>query len=286
MDIYDIAIIGSGPAGLSAAVNCKIRNKKVILFGVKDLSKKLIQAPEINNYLGLSKITGLELRNKFQAHLASMGLGINTDSINGVYAMGEYFSLMGKGTNYNAKAVIIATGIEFGKNIKGEEKYVGSGVSYCATCDAPLYKGKEVAVVGYSKEAEEEGRFLAEVASKVFYIPMYKDSFTMPHNVEIINKKVLEIERNSNKMIMKFEDKDLSVDGIFSLKDTIAPSNLVPGLNTEDGFIKVERDMSTNLKGLFACGDCTGKPYQYMKACGEGQVAGLSAVSYLDSLAK
>lgn len=280
---YDIAIIGSGPAGLSAAINAKIRNKNIVVFGTKDLSSKLNKAPLIKNYLGFSDITGKELKTKFKEHIDKMGIPIKYEKVNSVYAMGEYFTIVSGTKTYNALKVIIATGIEFTKPMKGEEKFVGRGVGYCATCDAPLYKGKITAVIGYTKEDEKDANFLGEVASKVYYIPMYKGEYNLSSNIEIIEDKPVEIVGNlkAEKLILK--NREISVDGIFILKENVPPSQLVPGLLMENGHIKVNSNMETNIKGCYACGDCTGKPYQYMKAAGQGQIAALNAVSQLDS---
>ena len=157
---YDIAIVGSGPAGLSAAINAKIRNKNIIVFGTESLSNKLIKAPSIDNYLGFYEISGEELREKFQDHLDKMEIEITYKKINNIYAMGDYFALMSGDDMYEATTVILATGVEYGKPIKGEEEFLGKGVGYCATCDAPLYKGKVVAVVAGSQEEEAEADFL------------------------------------------------------------------------------------------------------------------------------
>ncbi|HDK7139659.1 TPA: NAD(P)/FAD-dependent oxidoreductase [Clostridium botulinum] len=279
---YDIAIIGSGPAGLEAAINAKIRNKDIIIFGNKELSSKLVKAPKINNYLGFYDISGNELKDKFIDHIDKIGIEITFERINNVYAMGEYFALMVNEKMYEAKTVILATGVEYGKALKGEEEFLGKGVGYCATCDAPLYKNKTVAIIGYNKEAEEEANFVSELASKLYYIPMYRSDYELSEKVEVINDKPIEIvgEQHVEKLILK--DSEIEADGIFVLKDSISPSQLVPGLEMEDEHIKVDRKMKTNISGCFAAGDCTGKPYQYIKSAGEGQIAALSAVSYLD----
>ncbi|ACQ51451.1 NAD(P)/FAD-dependent oxidoreductase [Clostridium botulinum] len=281
---YDIAIIGSGPAGLEAAINAKIRNKDIIIFGNKELSSKLVKAPKINNYLGFYNVSGNELKDKFIDHIDKMGVEITFERINNVYAMGEYFALMVNEKMYEAKAVILATGVEYGKALKGEEEFLGKGVGYCATCDAPLYKNKTVAIIGYNKESEEEANFVSELASKLYYIPMYRSDYELSEKVEVINDKPVEIvgEQHVKKLILK--DSEIEADGIFVLKDSISPSQLVPGLEMEDEHIKVDRKMKTNISGCFAAGDCTGKPYQYIKSAGEGQIAALSAVSYLDKI--
>ena len=279
---YDIAIIGTGPAGLEAAINAKIRNKNIILFGSKELSQKLVKAPKVNNFLGFYNLTGKELKNQFAAHIAAMGIGIVSERINNVYAMGDYFALMVNDKIYEASAIILATGIEYTKPLKGEEKLLGKGVGYCATCDAPLYKGKTVVVVGYNKESEEETNFVSELCGKTYYIPMYRGEYKLNSNVEIIKHKPLEIVGEDRVTKIILDHGEIFTDGIFMLRDSLSPSQLVPGLHIEDGHIKVDRNMQTNIEGCYAAGDCTGKPYQYMKSAGEGLVAALAAVSYLD----
>lgn len=283
MDRYDIAIIGSGPAGLEAAINGKIRNKKVIVFGNEDLSKKLMLAPRINNYLGFYELSGMELKNKFKEHIDKMGISINSEKVNNIYAMGEYFSIMTSKENYETKTVILALGMEHTKPIKGEDVLLGRGVGYCATCDAPLYKGKVVTIIGYNKEAESEANYVSEIASKVYYIPMYADEYTINANVDVIKDSPVEIagQNKVEKLILK--TRDIVTDGVFILKDSAPPQELVPGLEMENKHIKVNRSMETNIQGCYAAGDCTGKPYQYMKAVGEGQVAALNAVEYLNA---
>lgn len=283
MKRHDIAIIGSGPAGLSAAINAKIRNKDLIIFGNNDFSAKLIKAPKINNYLGFSEISGIELKENFQNHINSMGISIINERINNVYAMGDYFALMVNEKMYEAKTVILATGIEYTRPFKGEEQFLGKGVGYCATCDAPLYKGKVVTIIGYNKEAEEEANYVSELASKLYYIPMYTSDYKLNPSIEIIKDRPVEVigEDKVTKLILS--ETEIETDGIFVLRDSISPGQLVPGLTIEDNHIKVDRLMKTNINGCFAAGDCIGKPYQYIKAAGEGLIAALGATSYLDS---
>lgn len=283
MQGYDIAIIGSGPAGLSAAINAKIRNKNIIVFGYEDFSSKLIKAPKINNYLGFHGISGLELKEKFKEHIEAMNIEITYERVNNIYAMGDYFSIMVNETIYEAKSVVIATGIEYTKPLKGEEEFLGKGVGYCATCDAPLYRNKVVTVIGYNKEAEEEANYVSELASKLYYIPMYISNYNLSDNIEVIEEKPIDIIGKDRVEKLILSSKELETDGLFILKDSISPAQLVPGLLMEEGHIKVDRTMKTNIEGCFAAGDCIGRPYQYIKASGEGLIAALSAVSYVDS---
>ncbi|WP_127836568.1 NAD(P)/FAD-dependent oxidoreductase [Clostridium prolinivorans] len=286
VDRYDIAIVGSGPAGISAAINAKIRNKNIIIFGSKNLSAKLYKAPKINNYLGFPEISGEILKKEFEKHLDKMNINITYERINAVYSMGDYFTLMVNEKIYESTALILATGVEYTKSIKGEEEFLGKGVGYCATCDAPLYKGKIVTIIGYNNEAEEDANYVSELASKTYYIPMYKGEYKLKEKIELLNGKPLEIKGNNFVSKLILNNREIETDGIFILKDSVPPGQLVPGLLIENSHIKVNRNMETNIKGCYAAGDCVGRPYQYMKAAGEGQVAALNAVAYIDSLKK
>ena len=139
MERYDIAIIGTGPAGLEAAVTAKIRNKNILLFGNKSLSNKIEKAHTIKNYLGLPEISGEDLQNSFKKHLEQMEIEITEDKVNAVYSMGNYFAIQGHGGIYEATAVILACGLSTVKEFSGELENLGRGVSYCATCDGMLY---------------------------------------------------------------------------------------------------------------------------------------------------
>ncbi|MDR1773463.1 MAG: NAD(P)/FAD-dependent oxidoreductase [Clostridioides sp.] len=296
-----MAIIGSGPAGLSAAINAKIRNKNIILFGNKNISNKLTKAPLVKNYLGFYDITGEELKKNFKNHIEKMNIEINESKITGIYAMGKYFSILSGNEMFEADSIVLATGIEFTKQLKGEEEFLGRGVGYCATCDAPLYKGKKVAIIGYNDESVDEANYLNELASKTYFIPMYpkkkkiEDSAEsvnanskekkLDSSVELINDKPTEILGNMKVSEISFKNSEnIDVDGVFIIKDNPYPHTLMPGIETKEGHILVDTMMRTNIKGCFAAGDCVGKPYSYIKAAGQGQIAALSAVEYLDNM--
>ncbi|MDU1413356.1 MAG: NAD(P)/FAD-dependent oxidoreductase [Clostridium sp.] len=283
---YDIAIIGSGPAGISAALNAKIRNKNFILFGNDELSNKLVRAHEINNYLGLYGKSGKEVAKEFRKHLDAMDIKVTEERINNIYSMGDYFALMVNDKMYEATSIILATGIQYGKPFPGEEALLGKGVGYCATCDAPLYKGRVVTIIAYSKKEEEEANFIATLASMVYYIPMYKEQVEVDSSIEVINDTPMSIEGTDKVEKLILKNGEIITDGLFILRDSISPGQLVPGLKIVDNHVEVNRLMETNLKGCFAAGDIVGKPYQYIKSAGEGNIAALSAVSYVDSLKK
>lgn len=282
MDRYDIAVIGTGPAGLEAAITAKLRNKKVLLLGNENLSDKVEKAHTIKNYLGLPEVSGEAMQNAFAKHLEAMELAVTVDRANAVYAMGAYFAIQGQKEMYEASTIILACGMSVAKPFEGELKNLGRGVSYCATCDAALYKGKTAIVIGYSPKEEKEADFLAEYAKKVYYLPMYEDFVPFENGIEVIEgRKIIAIEKLEQSMQLQLDTGDQEADGIFILRESIPPSQLVPGLAIDRNQVTVDRGMRTNIQGLFACGDITGAPYQYIKAAGEGNVAALSAVEYL-----
>ncbi len=186
---YDLAIIGAGPAGLSAALNAKIRNKSVIIFG-KD-SPKLTKTESIKNYLGFGDIRGSELNQRFKDSLKDYEINFSEERVQTVYAMGDYHALMLKsGEMVEALAVIVATGIELTKDLVGEEEYFAKGISYCATCDAALYKGKEVVLIGYNEESVEEANFIAEIVGKLSFVNMYKEDINLDPAINLIEGEV------------------------------------------------------------------------------------------------
>ena len=281
---YDIAIIGSGPAGLSAALNAKIRKKNFILFGNKDLTSKLVKAHKINNYLGFYNRSGKEIADEFSRHIDEMGIEIKEERVNNIYAMGDYFGIMVNDKMYEATSVILATGVQYGRLLDGEERFLGKGVGYCATCDAPLYKNKVVTIIAYNKHDDEEANFIASIASNVYYVPMYDEEVEVDDSIEIVKGIPVEVIGEEKVKKLKLKDREIETDGIFILRDSVSPGQLVPGIKIVDNHIDVTRSMETSIKGCFAAGDVVGKPYQYIKSAGEGNIAALSAVSYLDSL--
>ena len=283
---YDIAIIGSGPAGMEAAITAKIRNKNILLLSSNDSSEKVGKAHLFENYLGLPNISGQNLNKAFLEHLKTLDIEITPAKVTNIYDMGDYFNIQAETQMYVAKSVILATGVNFGRPYENEEKFLGRGVSYCATCDGNLYKGKKVVVIASSQKEEKEANFLASLASNVLYIPLYKDILNLNSNIEVIREIPTLIEGNLKVNKLKTNKSEYEVDGIFILRDAISPKNLVPGLITEDDRVIVDRNMATNIKGLFACGDIVGRPYQAIKSAGEGNIAALSSVDFIDDLKK
>ncbi len=279
--MFDTAIIGTGPAGISAALTLRSLKKNIILFGSGQLSQKIRVAEQIRNYPGLPSVTGGQMQEVFLNQLAQMEIPITEKTVTGIYNMDTHYGILCDQEMFEAKTVILATGVEAVKPIPGELEFVGRGVSYCATCDGFLYKGKTIGVLCSTKDLEHEIEYLADLAEEVYLIPLYKNVEIKAQNVEVIQRKPAAIEGGMKAEKMVFDNQEIAVDGIFMLKQAVAPSVLLYGLETAEGHIIVDRACKTNLPGCFAAGDCTGRPYQYVKAAGEGNVAAHSAVEYL-----
>lgn len=281
----DIAVVGCGPAGLSAAINASARRVSVALLGGEFCAPKLQNSALVNNYLGLPEMKGPDLRNRFLEHTRKAGIPIHRVRVNSVQENGEGgFTVFAVDKAFEARAVVLATGVTVHKFIEGEKEFVGKGLGYCATCDGPLYRGKNVAVIAYTGEGIEDANFLAGICNKVYFIPGDGLSFqALKPEIEIIETGEIQgITGNGFVSGIKLEGSILKVDGVFIYRETYLPDHLVPGLAVVDNHIQVDRGLETNIKGLYAAGDCTGKPYQLAKAVGEGQVAALNAVKYLE----
>ena len=279
---YDCIIIGSGPAGLSAAINLKTYNKNFLWFGNASLSEKVEKAELVNNYPGLPGISGKELQQAFLKHKEDLGLSIEDKIVSSIYDMGGYYTVMAENQFYETESIILAMGVVSANQYVGEAEFVGRGVSYCATCDGALYKDKKIAVVSTAKRFEHEIEFLADLAEQVYLFPFYKDCEIQRDNVERLSKAIKEVKGGFrvNELLLG-DGTSLEVDGVFIMRNSIAPTTLFAKLELEDGHIGVNRQMETNVKGVFAAGDCTGKPYQYTKAVGEGNIAAHSVIEYL-----
>ena len=267
--MQDCIIIGSGPAGISAALTLKANGKSFIWLGRAGLSEKISKAERIRNYPALSNVTGKAFCEALQNQILEAEITLTEETAMGVYALnGKFGVATQEGNYYEGKTVILACGVESVKTVVGETEFLGRGVSYCATCDGMLYRDRPVAVLGYSDSARREADFLREIDCQVTY-------FHRPRTYEIRGGQTV--------TTVICDGEELAVDGVFVLRPTVAPTELFPGLAAENGYVVVDRQMRTNLPGLFAAGDCTGAPLQVSKAVGEGLIAGQSAAKWLDT---
>lgn len=284
--IYDILIIGAGPAGLSAAVNAKARNMDAVVVDFREPVTKVRTYPEVTNYLGFSRASGAELANHFAQHFSHTGYPFRKERALKIVPGDDVFVISTDKGIYESRAVIITTGVAQKKVLPGEEQLLGRGLSYCVTCDGALYRGKDVVVVGYIPEGEEEANALAAFARKVTYVATYQNVETIEEPVEVLHAVPIAVEGDVRVRGLKTSAGDIEADGIFIIREAIPASTLVDGLAVADGFIKVDKTMATSVPGLFAAGDCTGPPFQIGKSVGEGQIAALSATRYVHTSRK
>ena len=280
---HDMIVLGSGPAGLSAAVAARSRNKSVLVIGNPMEDSPLARAERIDNYLGLPGLTGLDMLNVMKRHAEDMGVQFVTGRVIALMAWNGSFALTVGSDMYQGRALVLAPGVVRAAKFPGEQELLGKGVSYCATCDGMLYRGRNVMVVGRTKDAPEEAGFLHSIGCKVTYVSAQRPkelNEAIPH----LSGAKLAVLGEERVTALSVDGQEHPCDGVFILRQAVAPADLLPGLTVEDGSIVVNRAMETNLEGVFAAGDCTGKPWQVSKAVGEGLIAGESAAEYLDKL--
>ena len=279
--MVDTAIIGTGPAGLSAALNLRLHEKELLWFGSLNNSEKVQKSEKIANYPGAGLISGADLNDAFRRHAQEMNLTVMDKRVTNIVQMGKNYALLADNEMFEARTLLLATGVVTGKGFPGEAEYLGSGVSYCATCDGFLYKGKSIAVFCASKRYEHEIEYLAKLADKVYLSTSYRDSEIDLPNVEII-PGIKEVYGQMKVTGIRLTDGSTrDVAALFCLRSAVSPATLLPGLLLEGPHIVVDRTQATNLKGCFAAGDCTGRPYQIAKAVGEGNVAAHAILDYL-----
>lgn len=280
--MYDIAVLGGGPAGLSAALTARARGKTVAVLSNNPEQSPLWRAVTIENYPGLPGASGEALITAMTEQARAAGTEFIKCRVNGIVDTGDGFMLSAGAEFYEAKTVILATGVVSAAKFPGEQEYLGSGVSYCATCDGMLYKGKKVAVIGRSSDAPEEANALFEIGVKVFYTGLTAERPAhLSQDITYIPAKRVSIEGGQSAEAVVLDGERYDAEGVFILRETMAPTAIFPELAMENGYIGTGRDMKTSVSGVFAAGDCTGKPLQIAKAVGEGLIAALSAVEYL-----
>lgn len=279
---YDVAVIGGGPAGISAAINTALRGKSVAIFSNSYSDSTLYKAKKIDNYPGLPGISGAKLLEQMYEHLKAMDIMIVKTQVLSVAAMGEGFYLSAGSDVKATKAVILTTGVVQTAFFPGETNFLGHGVSYCATCDGMLYRGKKVAVIGQRSDAIEEANQLLDIGCSVTFISANMDTSKLKPGIDVMSGKKFEFRGDKKLSALIVDEKELEVDGVFIVRSSVAPDLLMPEISIKDGYVEISEKMETNIKGVFAAGDCTGKPYQISKAAGQGQVAAFSATAYIE----
>ena len=267
---YDVIIIGGGPAGLSAALTLRQRNKTaaVVTGGAENIP--LYKSKSIDNYPGLPRVSGRTLLETLEKQAADAGAALLRGRATSVLPMDGAFGVAVGQEFYECGALILCTGVAQGRVFPGEKEFLGRGVSYCVTCDGMLYRGKAVCVAGFTSDTEEEARLLRDMGCRVEVFTGRTDRYAV-EGADRVERLVVNGEAHP-------------CEGVFILRPTIGADTLLEGLPMDGPHVRVDRDMAAGLPGVFAAGDCAGRPYQAAKAAGEGNVAALSAARYLENL--
>lgn len=284
--MYDVIIIGAGPAGISAALYAKRANKSVLVLyhGESQLEK----AHMIDNYYGfVGGITGKQLYADGIAQAEELGVEVKNEEVTHIQMTASMtYEVDANGEKYEGKTLILATGNKkIRPNIKGVLEYEGKGVSYCAICDGFFYRKKTVAVLGNGDYALSEAGDLENIAQKV-YIITNGEPAPDTDKYEVITKKIAEVKGEAKISTVVFDDgSELAIDGLFVALGVAGGADFAKklGIALDGDSIKVNADMSTNIPGVYSCGNVTGGLLQVCKAVYEGAEAGLSAVKYLKS---
>lgn len=282
--MYDVIIIGAGPAGISASLYAKRSNKSVLVLyhGESQLEK----AHMIDNYYGFKGgVTGPDLYNDGIAQARELGVEVKNEQVTHIEMTASMsYNVIADGNSYEGKTLILATGNKkIRPNIKGAVDYEGKGVSYCAICDGFFYRKKTVAVLGAGEYALSEAGDLENIVAKL-YLLTNGEPAPETDKYEVITKKIAEIKGEAKISAVVFEDgSELELDGLFVALGVAGGADFAKklGIALDGDSIKVNPDMSTNLPGVYSCGNVTGGLLQVCKAVYEGAEAGLSAVNYL-----
>ncbi len=300
--MYDVIIVGAGPAGLTAAIYTSRRNMKTLILS-KGLSDQVSETPHIENYPGFEKIEGYKLIKKMEDQVRDFKVEIIFEEVVKITPKKDSFFVETVKKNYEGKAIILAFGkIARTLCIPGEAEFTGRGISYCATCDAPLFKNKTVAIIGGGNAALDAALLLSKIAKKVYLIHRRNEFRGFETEVEKIEKKenvecvlnYVAIEFKGDKIIKSVivennetkKRRELKVDGVFIEIGSEVKTDFVKGLvKLENNYVVINSDCQTSHPGVFAAGDVTNTPFkQIIVAAGEGAKAGLSSYNYLHGI--
>lgn len=297
--MFDIIIVGAGPAGLTAALYAGRANKKILVLESKVPGGQIVNAHEVTNYPGIDNISGADYATNLYNQVVNLGVEIKFET---VLSITENKEVITNNNSYKAKAIILATGAENRRlKIENEDRLIGKGVSYCATCDGNLYKNKEVAVVGGGNAALEDALYLSDIVSKVYLIHR-RDSFRGEEKLaeEIKNKSNIEIIYNSNVISIIGQDKvesikiknNLEEEQIIKIDALFVaigqePKNLIFKNIIEidsNGYIIAHDDVYTSKKGIYVAGDAREKVLrQLTTAVSDGSIAATVAIKEMEN---
>ena len=281
-NVYDIVVIGGGPAGASAAINAVARRRSVLVLEANTPFARVRRSTHaVNNYLGLPGVTGPQLADAYQRHVESLGVPYVRERATQVVPDDDGFTVFTDHHQYRGRTLILAGGLVRGGGLPGEQQLLGRGVSYCATCDGLFFAGKPVVVVGEYAEAEHDVLTLSQMASEVRYLPLYGEPTRPLPGVTVLQGRPEAVVGEDRVRALRVSGQEVAADGIFIIRPALPPASICPGLAMEGSYVRTGRDQATNVSGVFAAGDITGPPFQYAKSVGEGQIAALSADRWL-----
>lgn len=276
---YDLIIVGAGCAGCSAAMTARQRNMHVLVIyaGEGGLDK----AKRVDNYPGLPKASGREIIRVLRQQAQDMGAEMKKQLVQKVMPMGEGFMVLAGNEVYEAKAVLLALGVARVNPLPGEEDLLGAGISYCATCDGMFYRDKQLLVVAGGAEAVEEANYLSELGKVRYFLEKPHTVDGLAESIEVVREKPKSLHQDGQGIRLETDKGTHQADGVFILRPAVAMTQLMPEVASEKGIILVDKDLMTNVPGVFAAGDILGNPLQAAKAVGDGNHAALSAANYL-----
>lgn len=283
--MYDVIIIGAGPAGITASLYTQRGNLKTLVL--HNEKSGLEKAEKIENYYGFENgISGESLYKTGIKQAKNIGVEVKNEEVTKIENSEDIFKIITPKGEYNSKVLILSTGNKKNKpKIKGIEKFEGKGVSYCAICDGFFFKNRSVSVVGSGNYAVSETNELINIANDITILTNGdKAPEIRADNVNIDTKEIDEIIGENRVQGVKFKDgSELETDGIFIAQGVAGSTDFAKklGIITNKDNIVVNSDMETNIKGIYACGDCTGGLLQVSKAVYEGAKAGLQAIKYI-----
>ena len=283
--IYDVAVLGGGPGGYTAALYCARAGLSTVVLEKLSPGGQMATTSNVENYPGFAEgVDGFDLAMQMKDGAERFGVETLFADATAVALEGGVKTITTSSGERRARTVILATGADPRPlGVPHEDELRGRGVAYCATCDGMLYRGRAVAVWGLSPEAPQEANFLHGIGCSVTYIAGRRPD-TLEAGVAFRAGRVEAVEGGAAVEAVRVGGAALPVQGVFILRAATPPDALVPGLALENGFVKTDAAMRTNIPGLFAAGDMTGKPLQVANAVGDGLVAALAAVDYLDGV--
>lgn len=276
-----VLIIGGGPAGCSAALTLRLRGADVTILraGPSALEK----AKRVDNYPGLPQMSGSDMQKNFDDQIKEAGVQEKNGLARLIQKTRKGFTVLAGDDMIKCDAVLLATGIGRVARLVGEDALVGQGVSYCATCDGMLYKGRPVAVVAQDESFQEDVDFLRSICPVDYYM---EKPHAAPEGVQVVKGKPKALRAEGEQVILTSENAEKAYDCVFILRPAVAMSTLLPKLEMNGEAVKVDEKMRTSVEGVFAAGDITGAPYQAARAVGQGNVAALSIAQYLNEKEK